>query len=133
MIAHSVRFRKKPSLIFPTFFIIIVFLLIVFLAVSNWNLNKKRSHLNAKIDIMAQKNATLERINSDLKEKISEIPEENYLEKVAREQFNLKKPGEEVVVIKKERGSATSAESEPQKSFFEPKKWLEWVKSKFGI
>jgi cell division protein FtsB len=130
MISHSRKFRKRPSSIFPLFLGLTLLLLLGFLAVSNWKINKKRSELNSGLEIFSKKIKNLESINQSLAEKLSAIPEESYLEKVAREKFNLRKPGEQVVVIKKEKGNATSAEIEVQKNFFNPKNWLEWVKSK---
>lgn len=137
MIAHSKKFRKSsskilsnfrkgPSKIFPLFFGLILFLLLGFLVVSNWNINKKRVEFNSRLEILSKKIQNLEEINRDLKGKISVISEESYLEKVAREKFNLRKPGERVVVIKKEK--ATSSEAE--RNSFIPQNWLDWIKSK---
>lgn len=126
MIAHSKKFRKRPSKIFPLFLGLILFLLLGFLAVSNWNINKKRVEFNSRLEILVKKIQNLEEINRDLKGKISAISEESYLEKVAREKFNLRKPGEEVVVIKKEKSNP----AEEEKSFFNPKNWFDWLKSK---
>lgn len=126
MIAHSKKFRKSSSKIFPLFFGLILFLLLGFLVVSNWNINKKRVEFNSRLEILSKKFQNLEEINRDLKGKISVISEESYLEKVAREKFNLRKPGEQVVVIKKEK--ATSSEAE--RNSFIPQNWLEWLKNK---
>ncbi len=47
--------------------------------------------------------ANLENKNNNLKETMAQIGTREYLEKIAREQFNLRAPGEQVVVIAKDK------------------------------
>ena len=49
---------------------------------------------------------------------ISQTGMESYLEKEARERFNLKKPGEEVVVFTKEK-TEPKKQSEQEKTFWQ--------------
>ncbi len=149
MIANLKRFRKRSfrqsQSKFPKiFFGLVLLTLLGFLAVSNWKIYKKRTELNSGIEILSQKLQELESANQELKEKISDIPGKDYLEKVAREKFNLKKPGEEVVVIKKEKGNATPTEIQEQNNAFSLQNWLNpireffsngasWLKSKFKL
>jgi len=130
MVSYSRKFRKRPSKILPLFLGLTLLLLVGFLAVSNWKIYKKRNELNSGLEILSKKIKILESANQSLAEKLSAIPEEGYLEKVAREKFNLRKPGEQVVVIKKEKGKSTSTEIEAQKNFFNPQNWFNWLKSK---
>jgi len=130
MIPHSKKFRKGPSKILPLFFALFLLLLIGFLAISNWELNQKRVKFNSQLEILSKKIQNLENINRNLKEKISAIPEENYLEKVAREIFNLKKPGEQVVVIKKEETKPPPVKTEEQRESFNLRNWFDYIKSK---
>ncbi|MBU4481285.1 septum formation initiator family protein, partial [Patescibacteria group bacterium] len=128
MIAYSKRFKKSRPRFFALFFGIILLLMLGFLGLSNFKLNKKRAEFNSRLQILAPKIQELKKRNQELEEKISEIPTEDYLEQVAREKMNLKKPGEEVVVIKKEQESPTSTPAE--KNNFGPQNWLDWLKSK---
>lgn len=98
-----------------------------FLGLSNFKINKKRAEFNSRLQILAPKIQDIERRNQDLKEKILEIPKEDNLEKVAKENFNLKKPGEEVVVITKEKESPTSTREE--KNNFGVQNWLDPVRN----
>ncbi len=128
MIAHSKRFKKSRPRFFALFFGIIILLLMVgFLGLSNFKINKKRAEFNSRLQILAPKIQDIERRNQDLKEKISEIPKEDYLEKVAKEKLNLKKPGEEVVVITKEKESPTSTREE--KNPFNHQNWFDPVRN----
>jgi len=129
MIPYSKKFKKfkrRPSNLLPIFFSLLFVLLIGFLAISNWRLHEKRVGFNSQLEILNKKIQNLEKINPELKEKISAIGEENYLEKVAREAFNLKKPGEKVVVIKREE--PISAQIEEEKKFFDFQNWLQSFK-----
>ena len=128
MISYSKKFEKRPSKISAIFLSLILFLLIGFLAISNWKMQEKRVGFNSQLEILNKKIQNLEKINQGLKEKILAIGEENYLEKVARETFNLKKSGEKVVVIKREEPISTEIKEE--KKFFDFQNWFDWLKSK---
>ncbi len=115
MISYSKKFKKRPSKISAIFFSLILLIMIGFLVSSNWRLREKRLGFNSQLEILNKKIQNLEKINQGLKEKISALAEENYLEKVARETFNLKKSGEKVVVIK--RGEPLPTEIKEEKKF----------------
>jgi len=87
-----------PVVIFST----LILGAIVFLIVTNVKINKRRSKMISEINILEEKVKILEEKNKELKEVEVETKSDDYLEKVAREQLDLKKPGEEVVVIQKE-------------------------------
>jgi len=100
-------------------------LVVSFLFYTNWNINQKRAQLTARIEALKGEIQVLEQKNIEFKERVSEVGSEEYLEKVAREQLNLKAPGEEVVVVKKEPASAEgSGEAKEEK-----KSWWEWLKN----
>lgn len=98
-------FRRKRSIafsrtiLFPTISVLVILIVIGFLIASNWRINKKRSELNLKIENLKNEIEVLEEKRQELSAGISQIPTESYLEKEARERFNLKKQGEEVVVV----------------------------------
>ncbi|MDI6591739.1 MAG: septum formation initiator family protein [Patescibacteria group bacterium] len=117
MIQKTKRIKKENSCqtIFSTLIGCLLVIIIGFLIFSNLKISQKRSELIAQIETLKKEIQILEEKNQRLKEKISQARTESYLEKVAREQLDLKKPGEEVVVIKKEKGKETKEE----KSFWQ--------------
>ena len=101
----SSSFRRKKDTTFfqstlpPVLLGLVIFAVIGFLVITNFERNKKRSELNLRIENLKNEIDVLERKRQELSVSISQIPTEEYLEKEARERFNLKKPGEELVVI----------------------------------
>lgn len=96
--------RKKKSLqaiFFQVFFGFAILAIAVFLIVSNFKIARKRQKLISQINILKEEIKVLEKKNAQLKAGISQTQSESFLEKEARERLGLKKPGEEVVAIKK--------------------------------
>ena len=111
----------------------IVFLLIGgFLVVTNVNIHKRRTLLKERIETLSGKIQELEEKKSVLQEEILGAGSQEYLEKAAREQFNLKKPGEEVVIITWEQGQKEEKKEKEreEKTSWNPKSWWEWIKGK---
>ena len=128
-----VRLRKRgensDQTIFFSFFLgVLILATVFFLLFSNWQIQRKRSELNTKLENLKRELEVLEGEKKELSEKISEVPTEEHLEKEAREKLNLKKPGEEVVVVLTPEEEQKQKEEE-KKNFFE--RWLERIKSKF--
>ena len=98
-------FRRKrettffQSILTPVLSGLVIFEVIGFLLITNFERNKKRSELNLRIENLENEIEILERKKQELSAGISQIPTEEYLEKEARERFNLKKPGEKLVVV----------------------------------
>jgi len=99
---------------------------ISFLIFSNLKINKKRVELNVRIENLKKGIKVLEREKQDLSAKIFQVGTEDYLEKEARERFNLKKPGEEVVVI-------LSPEEGQEEKLGEQKSFWQRILEKLGI
>lgn len=123
--------KKKKSL--QTIFFTILFCffglaLAVLLIVSNSRIQQRRKELISQIEILKKEIQQLEERNVQLKSGISQSLTQDFLEKEARERLGLKKPGEEVVAIKK---IITEEKKEPEKekSFLE--NWWQWLKEKF--
>ncbi len=99
-IFRKIRKKKKAnhniSLIFG---ITTVLLLIGWLTISNFKIFQKRSDHYSQIEALKKEIRILEEINWQLEEGISESIHHDYIESVARERFNLKKPGEEVITV----------------------------------
>ncbi len=84
------------------FFILLgslILTVIGFLVVSNFRINQRRAELSSRIEGLKKEIQALEEKREALQARVSQSGEEGYLEKEARESFNLKKPGEEVVKI----------------------------------
>ncbi len=112
--------NAKHSLqtIFSLSFIgVLALIILVFLLVSNSKLGQRKEDLNSRISSLSSEIQDLERENQELKAGISQISQDSYLEKKAREQFNLKKPGEEVVAFIKEEGM--EEEKEEKENFWQ--------------
>ncbi|MDP2864440.1 MAG: septum formation initiator family protein [bacterium] len=102
MIQGIRKFKKGDShqtIFFSALLILLFFLAIGFLIISNWRINQRRSELISQIGNLQEEIQVLEEKNQELKAGISQASSQSYLEEVARESFGLKKPGEEVAVI----------------------------------
>lgn len=73
--------------------------IISFLVFSNIKIQEQRAEVKIRLQEAEQKIDDLEQENQELADKSSLGEDEDFLEKEARERFNLKKLGEEVVVI----------------------------------
>lgn len=127
MITKTKKIKKsKSNLIFAIVLISGIVLAVGLLVFANWKMGQKRADLLSQIDSLKQEIAELEKKNEDMKKGISQSTQEGYLEKEARERLNLKKPGEEVVVVVPPKEGEQTKEP---KNFLE--RWLEIIKSKF--
>ena len=100
MIAKKRKTEKPYQAIFFSFaFILFILVIVGFLGLSNWKISQQRADLNNRIKNLKEDITTLENRKKELEASASKSEKEEYLEKVAREQFNLKKPGEEVVTV----------------------------------
>lgn len=130
MIAKLGKNKKSFSIkrFFASLFLIIFCLAaVVFLGVTNWKINERRTKLTARLNDLKAQVQALEKKNKQLKENASYIQSEDYLEQVAREKLDMKKPGEEVMVIQKESSSPETPESNDKKTWWEIIKSL-WEK-----
>ena len=124
MVAKNKR-KKKSSLrsILGYFaFTAVGLSIIAFLVVTNWKIYQKREGLAERVEELKAKVDLLEKRSKELKDNESFLGSKDHLEEVARDQLDMKKPGEEVVVIQKEEGQ----EQEEQE---EKKSWWERVKN----
>ena len=123
MIAKFKKNKKIKSIkgkVFSVFLIALVLFIIGFIVITNWKINKRRNELTDKISLLKQEVQKLEEKNKELKEKKLDSESEDYLEKVARDQLDLKKPGEEVIVVQKEPAfTKSSSELKKEKSWWD--------------
>lgn len=98
--------------------IFLILLVVIYLGYSNWNIYKNRSAIISQVQELKKTTQELEEKNKELNLGLSQLSDEYYLERIAREKMGFKKPGEEVVVIipppEKE-----NIEIEENKSFWE--------------
>lgn len=103
---------------------VLLLFFIIFLIISNIKIKIQRDVINNQIKGLEKEVSILEQKNNQLKESILQSGSREYLEKTAREQFNLKAPGEEVIVISKEKEEST--QEQKKQSFFQ---WLfSWLR-----
>jgi len=125
--------RRKKKKSFQEIFLSVLFVfftlaIIGLLAVSNFKIRERRKELLAQIETLEKEIQNAEKKNQELKAGISESQTEDYLEKEAREKLGLKKPGEEVVAIKKIQSEEKQKEQKEEKSLWQ--KILEFLKIK---
>ena len=101
-IGKSIKRKNKKNYSFPFFTIISGFLILLvvgFLIFTNINVALKRAELTERAEELRREIQILEQKNQELQAKIIQTDKQDFLEKKAREELGLKRPGEEVVVI----------------------------------
>ncbi len=124
MIAKTRKKKTAPRPIAafsaPLLFIAIFFLIGAILFFSNWQLAKRRKELLLRTEVLEKEISSLEKKNDELKAGIASTFEESYLEREAREKFQLAKPGEKVIVVLPPEGQTQETVLPPkEKNFFE--------------
>lgn len=102
--------KKHKSIKETIVSIILLFVVIFFIGffiATNWKINRRRVNLNEQILTLEQEIQVLEEKNTELKYKKEETESDEYIEKVARDQLDLKKPGEEVIVVQEKEPAVT--------------------------
>ena len=97
--AQKIRKQARQNMFFTVLLGMLFLGIISALVVSKWKINQKRTEYNAQIKVLQAQLQELELKRAQLQVQISQSSEETYLETQAREIFNLKKPGEEVVTV----------------------------------
>jgi cell division protein FtsB len=112
MVARFRKFKKPgfqpQSLIFSTILGVLVLLVIGFLVVSNLRIMHRRAELNSRLQTLKEEVRRLQEKKRQLEAGILQVSDEDFLEKEARERFNLKKPGEKVVTVLPPEGEEES-------------------------
>lgn len=113
--------------------VILLGLILVYMGygqIQNWL--KKRS-INREIQQLTQQAESLEQKNSQISDSLSFLNSQNYKEKIAREQLNLKKEGELVfdTVVNPNYSLQTKVQSPTTEiSTSNPRKWYNYFFSK---
>ncbi|MDP2930784.1 MAG: septum formation initiator family protein, partial [bacterium] len=102
-----------------------IFIVIIgILLFSNLQMNQRRRQLMLKISELDQEIVALEKRNQELEAGIAQTVDEKYLEQEARDNFQMRKPGESVVVVSPPENSQNNLLEKP-KTWWQ--KVLEWV------
>jgi len=134
MVSNFRKNRKivSPKGIFLSVFFTALFLIVIgFLLITNLKIGQRRSEAISRAEYLKSEIKRLAEKNKELKENFAQAQSREYLEKVAREQLNLKAIGEEVVVISKENQGEKENDKKEGNNFINPRTWWDWLKSKF--
>lgn len=128
-------FRKKRNHLPKKILFGIVGILILgvfsLLVVADINMRNKKAKFQAQIDSLGKKIQNAKDSNKNLQESISQMNDETYIEKVAREDLSLQKPGEKAFsFVREDQEKSTSRSAESQKNFLQ--NWLAWLGNIFG-
>ncbi len=107
---------------------ILILLIIVFLIIANMRIYQKREQLISRVEILKNKIEGIKSKNNDLIEGISNANNDQYTEKIAREELDLQKPGEKVFSFIK-APNEQQQKNENQKNIFQD--WLGWISQLF--
>ncbi len=109
----------------------------VFLILADIKIYREKQKLIAQLEGYKKQIEEIENRNKDLKEGITEANNNNYIEKVAREELDLQKQGEKVVTFIMPQTQKPAQETK-QQNFLDIKTWTSWlsqswswIKSKF--
>jgi len=120
--------RKKHNLkkIKNIFLILLISFFIVLLLTACFNIWQKRMDAQRELSILNKELNDLTVENDLLNYTLGETYSDEFLERIAREELGMQKPGEIVYIIKKEIDEVELLEKEKQ-SFFE--RIINWLKS----
>ncbi len=94
------------------------------LVVASINMYQKKRELSYQVKSLENKMLQMQQKNQELKQGIAKSDDEQYIEKVAREELDLQKPGEKVFSFIRAEKEA-SAEVEQSVNFWQA--WVAWV------
>lgn len=125
MIADFRKKQKKTSLpnrIFLKLAVTLFLLLLILLAFTNIGNYRKRNNLISQIKTMEEKISGIKAENDRIGQNIQKISDDNYVEKIAREELDLQKPGEKVYSF------VRTAEQQGNEEQVKPASgWLGWI------
>lgn len=107
---------------------ILILSIVVLLVVANFRIYQKRESLISRIENLKNKIEDIKNENSNLKESISKADDNEYTEKIAREELDLQKPGEKVFSFVMAQNQELQ-NNKDQKNIFQV--WLGWIRGLF--
>jgi len=132
MIAKKRRKKKKEDLKNTIFLIFLglTFLVLLFLSVySNIRISKKRSYYLQQIKELKKEIEAAKKQKEAMQKILNRAESREYLEEIAREQFGLKAPGENVVIVSKEEednleGKKGNKQEKEKIKIWDPRTWI---------
>ncbi len=122
--------KKQRGDIFKKLFLkagaLIITLVLIILIIANIKIYKKRKSLESEILRYEQQIQELKDRNKDIEERLENSDNSEYIEKIAREEQDMQKPGESVVafIMPDQQNKQT-----PQGNFDFTNKWFGWAAS----
>jgi cell division protein FtsL len=129
MVSH---FKKKQNrnISKNNFFIKIfgVLILIVFLSLvyADFKIYKNKQKLISQLNDYKRQIQEIEERNRNLEEGIAKSDDKDFIEKVAREEFGMQQPGENVVAFVTPEQNEQEVKNNSKKSFFNIGDWPGW-------
>ena len=119
--------RKKFNFkkIKEIFIFLLISFLVVLLIVACFNIFQKRMATEKELNILNEELNQLSKENDLLNYTLGETYSDEFLERIAREELGMQKPGETIYIIKKEIDGVELVEKENY-SFFE--RIINWLK-----
>lgn len=124
MVTKSDQSGKVKRWLVSGLLTVIILTLLSLLGWSNWRLFQRRREVEAELNQLDRKIKALKQEKQTIQASINQ-EDEQLVEEMARQQLNLKKPGEEVIVI--ERPQSEQESQSQQKKWWQ--KW--WDKIQF--
>lgn len=90
------------------------FFILVILIINNIKIYHKRQEFLAQVESLKTQIKNIEEKNSNIKQATSKTNDSAYIEKVAREELDLQKPGEKAVSFVMPEGKPTNDENQPK-------------------
>jgi cell division protein FtsB len=137
MLAKKQKKRKgmpikiNKNKIATAFWIFFCAVFVGYLLYCNIRIFEKRNNIKKSADKLDQSINTLTKEKETLSFTLGQTYSEDYIEKVAREDFGMQKSGEEVIVIKKQGGESSTTASSQNGIWQKIVSWLGLIRSKF--
>lgn len=116
---------RLPKIFYSKLFLVAVLLLLIFVGSLEFKQWQQRKAVNREIDSLKSQEQDLQQKNRDLENSLSFLTSDEYREKIARQQLNLKKDGEIVVNFPKDSGSSEQPDANHNKKS-NPEKWWDY-------
>ena len=130
MIAKFGKIKKRESKIGSILMILVALVLagaLIYLAFFNTKIYQKKEMIVNQVQLFKNQIDDLKENNASLKEKIEHVGDNEYIEKVAREELSLQKEGENVVAF------IMPETKQEEINYWQPKGWWNFIKNTFNL
>jgi len=118
MVTNSDQSEKRKRWLFGSLLTVVILALLCLLSYSNWQMFQRRREIKTELKQLNRKVEALQREKEAIQASLNQ-GNDQIVEEIAREQLNLKKPGEKVIDIKKPE---QLEQQQRQKEW-----WREWL------